>query len=148
MMLDRSAVPMYDALLVPTDGSDAALDAADHAYSLADRYDADLHALAVIEEAESASIVGQGDEAETLRERGAEATRRIVEEARSRDLEATDAVEFGTPDRVILDYATTHDVDVIVMSTHARSGVGRFLRGSTTERVIREGDTPVLAVQR
>jgi nucleotide-binding universal stress UspA family protein len=34
------------------------------------------------------------------------------------------------------------------MSTHARSGIGRFLYGSITEQVIRDGDVPVLAVQR
>ena len=49
---------MYDALLVPTDGSEAATDAAEHAYSLGERYDATVHVLSVIEERESASIVG------------------------------------------------------------------------------------------
>lgn len=41
--------------------------------------------LSVVEESESASIVGRGDEKlETLRENGTESTRRIVEEATSR----------------------------------------------------------------
>lgn len=140
---------MYDALLVPTDGSEAAADAAKHAYSLGERYDATVHVLAVVEQSESASIVGHGgDKLETLRENGTESTARIVEEALSRDVDAVGAVEVGNPDRVILDYATDNDIDVIVMSTHGRSGVGRFLMGSVTERVIRGGDVPVLAVQR
>lgn len=140
---------MYDALLVPTDGSEAATDAAAHAYSLSERYDATVHVLAVVERSESASIVGQGEERlDALREHGSAATGRIVEEARSRDVDAVGAVEVGPPDRTILDYAADHDVDLIVMSTHGRSGVGRFLMGSTTERVIRAGDVPVLAVQR
>lgn len=140
---------MYDALLVPTDGSEAAVDAAKHAYSLGERYDATVHVLAVIEQSESASIVGQGDDKlETLRENGTEATRRIVEEAQSRDVDAVGAVEIGNPDRAILDYAAEHGIDMIVMSTHGRSGVGRFLMGSVTERVIRGGDVPVLAIQR
>lgn len=140
---------MYDALLVPTDGSEAALDAAKHAYSLGERYDAEVHVLAVIDEAENASIVGQGKETvDALREHGSNATQQIVEEARSRNIETRSAVEVGNPDRTILDYATTHEIDLITMSTRARSGVSRFLHGSTTESVIRNGDIPVLAIQR
>lgn len=140
---------MYETILVPTDGSQAALDAAQHAYSLGERYDATVHVLAVVERSESASIVGRGDEKlETLREEGTDSTRRIVEEAGSRDVEAVGAVEVGDPDRAILQYAEANGVDIIVMSTNARSGVGRFLRGSVTEKVIRDGEIPVLAVQR
>lgn len=140
---------MYDTLLVPTDGSEAATDAAEHAYSIGERYGAAVHVLAVVERSESASIVGRGDEKlEALEERGTEAARRIVEAARARDVEAIGAVEVGDPDRAILGYADEHGVDMIVMSTHGRSGVGRFLMGSVTERVIRGGDVPVLAVQR
>lgn len=140
---------MYDAILVPTDGSEAATDAAKHAYSLGERYDATVHVLSVVTNSESATIVGQGDEKlDALREQGTDSTRRIVEEALSRDVDAVGAVEIGTPDRSILGYAEENDIDVIVMSTHARSGVGRFLRGSVTEQVIRDGETPVLAIQR
>lgn len=140
---------MYDAILVPTDGSEAATDAARHAYSLGERYEATVHVLSVVETSESTSIVGQGDEKlEMLREEGTDSTRRIVEEALSRDIDAVGAVEIGDPDRTILRYANDNDVDVIVMSTHGRSGVGRFLMGSVTEQVIRGGEVPVLAVQR
>lgn len=140
---------MYDAILVPTDGSEAAIDAASHAYSLGERYDATVHVLSVVETSESASIVGYGAEKlETLREEGTDATRQIVEDALSRDIDAIGAVEVGNPDRTILEYAAEHDIDMIVMSTHGRSGVGRFLMGSVTEQVIRDGEIPVLVVQR
>jgi nucleotide-binding universal stress UspA family protein len=140
---------MYDDLLVPTDGSEAAIDAAEHAYSLGERYDATVHVLAVVERSESASIVGQGDEKlDTLQENGTESTQRIVSEAVSRDVEAVGAVEVGNPDKAILEYAEDYDVDMIVIGTHGRSGVGRFLMGSVTERVIRGGDIPTLAIQR
>ncbi|MGZ0748263.1 universal stress protein [Haloparvum sp. AD34] len=140
---------MYDAILVPTDGSEAAMDAAKHAFSHGERYDATVHVLSVLETSESAAIVGRGNEKlETLREQGDESTRRIVDEARERDIDAVGAIEFGNPDRAILGYAADNDIDLIVMSTHGRSGVGRFLMGSVTEQVIRDGDVPVLAVQR
>lgn len=140
---------MYDAILVPTDGSEAALDAAKHAFSHGERYDATVHVLAVLETSESAAIVGRGNEKlETLHEQGSEATRRIVDEARERDVDVVGAVEFGNPDRAILEYAADNDVELVVMSTNGRSGVSRFLRGSVTEQVIRDGEVPVLAVQR
>ena len=140
---------MYDELLIPTDGSEVAIDAAKHAYSLGERYGATVHVLSVIEERENASIVGQGGEKmKTLRKHGTEATQRIVDAALSRNIEAVGAVEIGDPDRMILKYASDNDIDMIVMSTHGRSGVRRFLVGSVTERVIRGGDTPVLTVQR
>lgn len=140
---------MYDTILVPTDGSEAAMDAAKHAYSLAEMYGATVHILSVIEISESATIVGHGEEKlETLREQGTDSTQRIVDEALSLDIDAVGVVEIGNPDRTVLEYADEHDIDLIVMSTHARSGVGRFLMGSVTERVIRDGKTPVLAVQR
>lgn len=140
---------MYDEILVPTDGSEAALDAANHAFSHGERYGATVHVLSVLETSESAAIVGRGNEKlETLREQGSESTERIVDEARERDVNAVGAVEFGNPDRAIHEYAEDNGVDLIVMSTHGRSGVGRFLMGSVTEQVIRDGDIPVLAVQR
>jgi len=40
---------VYDAILVPTDGSHAALGAVDHALSIAERFDATIHALCVVE---------------------------------------------------------------------------------------------------
>lgn len=140
---------MYDALLIPTDGSEVAIDAAEHAYSLGERYDATVRVLSVIEERENVSIVGQrGEKMKTLREHGTDATQRIVDAAFSRDIEAVNAVEIGEPDRMILKYASDNNIDLIVMSTHGRSGGRRFLVGSVTERVIRGGDTPVLTVQR
>jgi nucleotide-binding universal stress UspA family protein len=72
----------------------------------------------------------------------------LVADAESAGVEATGVVETGVPSRVILEQATDRGADLVVMATSARSGVGRFLYGSVTEQVIRDGDTPVLAIQR
>jgi nucleotide-binding universal stress UspA family protein len=56
-------------------------------------------------------------------------------------------VMVGVPADRIIDYATENDVDLIAMSTHGRSGVGRWVFGSVTEKVLHAGDTPVLAVR-
>lgn len=140
---------MYTDILVPTDGSDASLDAAEHAFSHAERYGATVHVLSVVEEEENTSIVGRGEGTfGALREEGEKAVEEITDSATERGLDVRSAVKVGTPHRVIRDYADEHGVDLIVMSTHGRSGVDRFLMGSVTERVLRVSDVPVLAVKR
>jgi nucleotide-binding universal stress UspA family protein len=46
----------------------------------------------------------------------------------------------------ILDYAETEDIDLIVMGTHSRTGLDRYLLGSVTEKVVRTADVPVVTV--
>ena len=47
---------------------------------------------------------------------------------------------------VILDYTRDNDVDLIIMSTHGRSGVSRWAFGSVADRVVRGATVPVLTV--
>ncbi len=46
----------------------------------------------------------------------------------------------------IIEYAETHNVNLIVMSTHGRTGMGRLLLGSVAERVIRQSPCPVMVI--
>ena len=62
-------------------------------------------------------------------------------------VEASTAVSFGTPARAILKAAQEQGCDLIAMSTHARSGIGRLLMGSVTEEVIRGSNLPVLTIK-
>jgi universal stress protein A len=55
-------------------------------------------------------------------------------------------VEIGTPYKRIVDKAAAEAVDMIVMSTHGRTGLAHMLIGSVTERVLRRAPCPVLAV--
>jgi universal stress protein A len=55
-------------------------------------------------------------------------------------------VEIGTPYKKIVEKAKQEGVDMIVMSTHGRTGVLHMLIGSVTERVVRRAPCPVLAV--
>ena len=55
-------------------------------------------------------------------------------------------VEIGTPYKRIVDKAEAAGVDMIVMSTHGRTGLAHMLIGSVTERVLRRAPCPVLAV--
>jgi nucleotide-binding universal stress UspA family protein len=52
----------------------------------------------------------------------------------------------STADQII-DYAEANAIDLIGMSTHGRSGVGRWVFGSVTDKVLHAGSLPVLVVR-
>ncbi|MFB6130153.1 MAG: universal stress protein [Salinigranum sp.] len=138
---------MYEDILVPTDGSDAAEAAVDHAVELATTYGARLHALYVVDSSAYAMVDAGGDVIhETLEQEGEAAVGRVADRANEAGLTALTVVTTGTPSRDILAYADENGVDLIVMGTHGRRGLERYLLGSVTERVVRGSDVPVLTV--
>ena len=65
-----------------------------------------------------------------------------------RNLHATCVLaESDLPAEAILNYARTHEINLIVMGTHGRGAVDRFLLGSVAERVVRTAPCPVLTVR-
>jgi len=56
-------------------------------------------------------------------------------------------VLFGRPEERIVDHATKEDVDLIVISTHGRTGFGRWAFGSVAKRVMRATTIPVLMIR-
>lgn len=139
---------MYDEILVPTDGGPATRTAVRHALELAQNEDARIHALFVIDESPYASMGGGADKIiNTIQADGKEAVHRVAEEAENAGLESTETVTNGAASERITEYANENDIDVIVMSTHGRQGLDRYLLGSVTERVVRSSDVPVLTVR-
>jgi len=139
---------MYDEILLPTDGSPAAASALDHAIDLARTYDARLHALYVVDASAYAGVETGGEMLiRGLEEEGDAAVDRVRDAAEDAGVEVTTTVESGNPYRGILDYVETAGIDLVVMGTHGRSGLERFLLGSVTERVVRSADVPVLTVR-
>ncbi|WP_336022571.1 universal stress protein [Halobellus salinisoli] len=139
---------MYDNILVPTDGSVASEGAVGHAIELAKQYDATLHALYVVDTgAYSAMEVGSDIVVEALREEGEQAVARVAKEAEAAGIAVETAVETGIAHRSIVEYVETEGIDLVVMGTHGRTGVGRFLLGSVAEKVVRTADAPVMTVR-
>lgn len=56
-------------------------------------------------------------------------------------------VLLGRPADEIIEYAKEQDADLIVMCSHGRSGIGRWVFGSVTEKVLRGAETPVLIIR-
>ena len=139
---------MYDWVLVPTDGSTASEDAIEHAIDLAAKYGATLHALYVVDAGTYSSLEAAADVvADELRAEGTEAVEAIAAQAEDAGVTAETAIETGIVHRSIVDYVDNEDIDLVVMGTHGRTGVGRFLLGSVAEKVIRTADAPVMTVR-
>ncbi|WP_276259361.1 universal stress protein [Haloglomus litoreum] len=136
---------MYDTILVPTDGSEAATAALDHAADLADEHDAEVHLLYVTESPAIAPTPAAGGVLEALERHGEEIVDEAAERLRNRRVHT--AVARGSPHRAILDYAASNDVDLVVMGTHGRTGLSHALLGSVAERVVRLSPVPVLTVR-
>lgn len=139
---------MYDEILVPTDGSEAAERAVEHAVDLASTYDARVHALYVVDASVYATLdTGAEMVMESLEEEGEAAVGAIEAAAAERGVPVVTEVTTGSAHDAILDYAADNDVDLVVMGTHGRTGFDRYLLGSVTERVVRTSDVPVLTVR-
>ncbi|MFB6102443.1 MAG: universal stress protein [Haloplanus sp.] len=139
---------MYQDILVPTDGSEASTQAVDHAVDLATQYDATIHALYVVDTGAYVSIeVGSEMIVEALREEGREAVDAVAATAGDAGVASQTNVVEGDAHRKILDYTDENDIDLIVMGTHGRRGVDRYLLGSVTERIVRSSPVPVLTVR-
>lgn len=149
---------MYNSILVPTDGNEPAVQAAVHAFNLAKWHNASVYVLYVVKEPpaglmDGADVFGKpgvtthvGDIRPVLKEMGTQATDDLMALADELDVEVAAEILTGQPDETICDFVEEHDIDLIVMGTHGRSGVERVLHGSVTERVLRSTDVPLLAI--
>jgi nucleotide-binding universal stress UspA family protein len=143
--LPANGFGMYGDVLVPTDGSDGADEATERAVDLATTYDAAIHALYVVD----TNVGGEGVGAlGALEAAGRKAVDDVIERAEAAGVETVEGtVGRGAPHRAILEYADEHGVDLIVMGTHGRTGLDRYLLGSVAEKIVRLSDAPVLTVR-
>jgi len=138
---------MYNKILVPTDGSEGSEVALEHARSLAEKYDSEVHILYVADVRTHNTgdivhnIVGE------LEKIGEESVKSLKKELDSDSNVVTEVIK-GIPHREITDYANEKEIDLIVMGTHGRTGLDRILLGSVTEKVVRTSKVPVMTVGR
>jgi nucleotide-binding universal stress UspA family protein len=138
---------MYDDILFPTDGSEGAATVLEHALDIAAETDATLHLLNVADTARDSVTQVGGEVVDALETEGERIVDGAAERASDRGVATETAVLQGDPYRTIVDYADEYGMDLLVMPTHGRKGLERFLLGSVTERVVRRANVPVLTVR-
>ncbi|HMB90483.1 MAG TPA: universal stress protein [Rhodothermales bacterium] len=141
-------------ILHPTDFSEGASAALDHACHLARHHEAALHVLHVVPifgdssaDDETGEVARTGFEIK-LQQEGEQNMQALVEAHSYRDVSLTPVLSQGvTAGPVILEYAESEGIDIIVMGTHGRRGIRHLLLGSVAEEVIHKASCDVLSVR-
>lgn len=134
---------MIDSILVPVDGSEGSRKALDIGCALAERFDADLSLLHVVQPSASERTLVLGgaaitihcsaDELQDIGDRVLDAASR---RARSRGVSPRRAVRLnGDPAQQIIEFAANHGMDAIVMGSRGLGDLGGLLLGSVSHKV-------------
>lgn len=141
-------------ILVATDFSAPSNAALEFAKTLATRFGASLLLLHVVEDPYLTAAFAPEVYAPPppgLRESWLAGAEKLLSTQLTADEQAqfhsTTAAVFGAPAKEIVAFASTHDIDMIVMGTHGRSGMAHLLMGSVAERVVRTAPCPVLTMR-
>ncbi|MBM2832653.1 MAG: UspA protein [Dehalococcoidia bacterium] len=147
---------MYRNILVPLDGSELAECVFPHVEAIAAGFQAErvtlIRAIEPSELLSSPSVVGEFAKARKRAEsEGEAAAKRYLQQLASRltcdKAKLRTTVVVGKAAETIADYATNNGIDLIVLATHGRSGVSRWILGSTADRILRSACVPVLMVR-
>jgi nucleotide-binding universal stress UspA family protein len=151
--LGSPMVARVTRIIVPLDGSELAEQAVPVAAAMAADIGVPVHLLRVLDIDALRATVQAGSHAAAAYMRTQEEIQRYAEEylaeqaqhLRNRDLPATAEVLTGSPAVTLLD-AIRPD-DLVVMTTHGRGGVRRWLLGSIADKLVRAAAAPVLLVR-
>jgi nucleotide-binding universal stress UspA family protein len=141
--------PLFERLLVPTDGSQTAVEAGRLAFRVAEAHGASvtlLHVLdpVVLDESVRVSDRSRDEVRDRMEREGRAYLAQLEAIAQDRDLEVSTVMREGDPYREIVDLADEIGADLIVMGHSGRRGPRRKIAGSVAERVIRFANCPVL----
>lgn len=144
---------MYQQILVPVDGSQAALQALRQAVGLAKAFGARMFLVHVIDPypflgAGADFALGQADYLSAATANANNALAAAAEIVGTAGLDSESAVvDDRSAEDGILSTAKTCGADLIVMGSHGRRGLEKLLLGSVTQRVLQEASVPVLVVR-
>jgi universal stress protein A len=139
-------------ILAPTDFSEFSKQAVEYARALAETFGAQLLLLHVVElpaypiEGLVPSTMDDTLLADLERQASLDLAQ-VLPESPNAPVAVMRQVVVGTPYRKIVEVAEAEKVDLIVMATHGRTGLGHLMLGSVAERVVRTAPWPVLTIR-
>jgi nucleotide-binding universal stress UspA family protein len=134
---------MFRKILVPLDGSDIAESILPQVARLYRVDDAEIILLRVV----PVPAKSTAEVEEMIRKAETEAfdyLTALQQKLEARGIYAKPVVKRGAPQEVIPRFATEAGADLVTMSTHGRSGISRWIRGSVAEHVLRATGVPLL----
>lgn len=137
-------------ILVPTDGSDYSMRAAEYAISIAKTLSAQILVAFVVDEIVLEQIAKSTERERVekeLKEDGQRYVKYAVGLAEKEGVQASSLIANGRPFEQIVHMAKGLNTDLIVMGTYGRRGADRILLGSVAERVIEFAPCPVLVIK-
>ncbi len=144
---------IFRKIMIATDGSELVKRAIQTAIEIAKLSEATLYAVYVISLGGYNSILHSIDAEwknemkEHLRTEGKEAIAYVENAGRNANVEVESVILEGSPAQEIIYFAEKNDIDLIVMGTHGKTGIQRFLIGSVAENVVRHSEREVLVVK-
>jgi nucleotide-binding universal stress UspA family protein len=141
---------LMNKILVATDFGEASDAALTYGRALARTFGARLHLLHVTENVYMKAVGGDAYVTvfPDLQKDIDDAARKQLEERLDADTPTTVVLlTSDAPATSIVEYAKTHQIDLIVLGTHGRGAVAHLLMGSIAERVVRTAPCPVLTVR-
>jgi nucleotide-binding universal stress UspA family protein len=142
---------MYKRILVPLDGSELAKMALDEAEKLAKTFDAEIILFQVVPFMPiygSPELVTPLIVDEKQKESAEKYLVNLGEELKKKGLRTAATVRTGQQVAVeIIDFAKEVGVDLIIMCTHGRSGISRWVMGSVALKVVTRAETPILLIR-
>jgi len=143
---------MYKNMLVPLDGSALSETSLEHALALSKS--SNIPGVVLLRAREpmdsgvrqrlSNDLARKLDDA--YQEEIEEYLKKISAYFKQKGITATSVAATGSPAEAILDYIRENQIDLIVMSSHGRTGIARWAFGSVTEKVLKESNVPVLVI--
>jgi nucleotide-binding universal stress UspA family protein len=152
---------VYNKILVPLDGSKLAEEVLPHVQDLAQRYRSEVILIQVVPllsklvmetEAVSMGEASAGPEAATAvakaeRERAHFYLENVAKRLKTAGIRVRAEILAGEAGDAVVAYANSEAMDLIAMSTHGRSGLGRLVYGSVADHVLRHAGAPVLLIR-
>ena len=137
---------MFQSILVPLDGSKLAEAILPEVEELAALLNARLH-LVMVSRVNVLPGLDPTDAQVRVIHRAQEYLEKLEEQLSVRNMDIELHAPYGDPAEKVLEVCRRHDIDLIAMSTHGRSGIGRWLLGSIADKVVRPSEKPVLLLR-
>jgi nucleotide-binding universal stress UspA family protein len=145
---------IFRNIMVATDGSEMVKRAVDTTIELAKAGQTKLYAVHVIPYGEFYASMPLSIDAEWiktmeehLRKEGEEAIAYVENAGEAANVEVHSVILEGNPVNEIVDFAEKNDIELIVMGSHGKTGIQRFLLGSVAENVVRHSKKSVLVIK-